>query len=213
MNSPAAANLLENPVALLVLILFGALSSWLMKRRQQRGADASPNAGDLPSARGEQGRSARQLDWQNALRQLLGGEPPPQAPPPLPIARAASDGQTSLVRRDEEQFQTERIWMDEAMEHDEKPGQAGNQAAEHSWQHTALPQASATRIEAHRRQEKAARHVPSFHERATHPARAVSTAHRKHSNGRTVRLWRDPRTVRRAFVASLIFAAPKGLEA
>jgi hypothetical protein len=212
MNSFAAANLFENPVALLVLILFGALSSWLMKRRHQRGADASPNAGELPPAPGEQGRSTRQLDWRDAFRQLLGGESPPQAPPPLPIARTAPDGQTWPVRRDKEQFHTERLWMDEAQEHDEESGQAGNQAAERSRQHTALPQASATRIEANKRQEKAARHVASFNEQAKHPVRAVSTAHRRHSSGRTVRLWRDPRAVRRAFIASLVFVPPKGLE-
>lgn len=42
MKSIAAANLFENPLVLVAIVLFGALSSWLMKRRQAA-TEASPN--------------------------------------------------------------------------------------------------------------------------------------------------------------------------
>ena len=110
MNSFAAANLLENPLVLVLILLFGALSSWLMKRRQ-RNEEANQSEGEelLPSS-GSPSRPARQPDLEDALRRLLGGEPPPQIPPP-PLVYASRDEQSPPVRIGREEFQPEREWV------------------------------------------------------------------------------------------------------
>lgn len=165
MNSIAAANLFDNPLVLVAIVLFGALSNWLMKRRQA-GADDSPNEDESPPAPGEQGRSTRQLDWQDVWRQLLGGEPPPLAPSPPPIPRASYDEQTLLG------------------------------------------------VETNEHQETAPDPVAQVNEPARPPVRGMRTAHGRHPSvgGRAAHLWREPRAVRRAFIASLVFAPPKSLE-
>ena len=58
MNSIAAANLFENPLVLVAIVLLGALSNWLMKRRGQKDAAASPT----PKRAANDARRARALD-------------------------------------------------------------------------------------------------------------------------------------------------------
>lgn len=61
MNPFAAANFFENPLVLVVILLFGALSSWLTKRRRPEGAGDSSNGEQLPQAPGEQERSTKRF--------------------------------------------------------------------------------------------------------------------------------------------------------
>jgi len=211
MNSIVAANLFENPLVLATIVLLGALSNWLMKRRQA-GTPVSPNENESPQVRGQQEASARQPDLQDIFRQLLGGEPPPAVRPP-PIPRVSRDEQSIPAEVDEEQFHSDQMWPDES------PGevlrQPRNQSAERSRRHTVAASSIATRLEADERHENTVRRVVTFDGKAKSPGRAVQAAHRRHSStgGRAVRLWRDGQIVRRAFVASLIFAPPKALEA
>ena len=214
MNSFAAANLFENPLVLLAILLLGALSSWLMKRRQRNEADNRRDGDELPPSPGAQGRSEREPDMQEILRRLLGGEPPPRAPLPPPIPPVMRDVQPSEDWSDEEQFEPQRTWVNEPQEADQEARQLAQQTAEQSRQRTALAQASATRIEARERHEKSARRFAHLIEQGEHPPTVASTARGRRSRAGTrgVSLWRDPRTVRRAFVASLIFAPPKAFE-
>lgn len=213
MNSIVAANLFENPLVLVAIVLLAALSNWLMKRRQA-GTPASPNENESPPARGQQERPVRQPDWQDILRQLLEGEPPPAVTPP-PILHASRDEQTLPAGGDEEQFHSDQMPPDESPESYEGFQQPLNQGAELSRQHTVVASAIATRFEADGRHENTIRRVVTFDGKAKRPGRAMQAAHRRHSStgGRAARLWRDGQIVRRAFVASLIFAPPKGLEA
>ena len=206
MNSIAAANPLENPLVLVAIVLFGALSNWLMKRRQA-GALASPNEGKLPPAHGQQERPARPPDLQDILRQLLGGEPPPAVTPP-PIPHAVRDGQTPAVERDEEPLHSEQMWPDESRESHGRPLRQRKRVDEQS-------SALAARIETDDRQVNTVHNVVPFDRQAEHPVKVMVTARRGHASvgGPGVRLWCEPRIVRRAFVASLVFAPPKGLEA
>ncbi len=73
-------------------------------------------------------KSARraQLDLQEALRQLLRGEPPPRAPQPPPIPLVMREAQPAEVWPDEEQFQPEQAWMDEPQETYEAATSTGN---------------------------------------------------------------------------------------
>ncbi len=212
MNS-IAASWFDSPWAILILVLVGVLFNWLMKRRRPAGADASPDDVESLPWPGEQGHSSRQLDWPDAWRQLLGGEPPPPLPPPIP--RASRNEPTSLVGgRDEEPLYPDRRWRDEPPETFEGLRQSENYSVERSRQYIASASVGAAPVETNERQEKTIRYIAPFHPPPRPPARTVSTAHGRHSNlgGRAVHPWREPRVVRRAFIASLVFAPPKGLE-
>ena len=96
MNTLFAASLFDNPWVIVVIVLVGALSQWLMKRRQRNQADNQPDGDEsLPSTDQPQARSQRQLDLQDALRELMGGEPAPRAPQPPPIPPVMRDAQPS----------------------------------------------------------------------------------------------------------------------
>lgn len=193
MNPIIAATLFENPLVLAALVLAGMLANWLMKRWGKARAEVSPDEGQSPMSTGELAHPPREPDLQDILRQLLRGEPPIMAPAPPPLPRSSRDHQTP---------------PDESREPHERRLRQRKQADEQS-------SALAARIEAEDRQENAAHDVVSFGRPAEHPAWAMGTARGRHSRGGApgVRLWRDARIVRRAFVASLVFAPPKGLEA
>ena len=211
MNFFAAANLFENPLVLVAIAVVWMIASWLKMRRQRSKADQPPASDERLPSPGAEERPERPPDLQEVLRQLLGGEPPPQATPP-PIPRAVRDGETSPSWSDEEQ---EGVWKGETQEAYEEARPAVCEIAEPSRQHAiALAQTNANRIEAGERQEKDARRFAQLIEQGEHPATVVNTAHGHHSRpgARAVSLWRDPRTVRRAFVASVVFAPPKAFE-
>ena len=215
MNSFAAINLFENPLVLMAIVVVWVLVSWLKMRRQRSEADQPPASDERLSSPSAEERPERAPDLQDVLRQLMGGEPPPQAPLPPPIPRALRDGEPSDGWSDEEQVESEGHWTGETQEAYEEARPAAHEIAEPSRQHAiALAQTNATRIEAGERQEKDARRFAQLIEQGEHPATVVSTAHGHHSRAgaRAVSLWGDPRTVRRAFVASLIFAPPKAFE-
>jgi hypothetical protein len=171
MKFMAAANLFDNPLVLVAIVLFGALFSWLAKRRQAA-AEASSNESESPPS-GERGHASQQPGWQDLVRQLLGDETLPPATSPPPISRAPHDRLTSPTRRSED-----------------IPGGTNQD------------------------QDDAVRPVVAVEEQAEHLVRAVRAAPRPHASvGQgAVGRWHNRRIVRRAFVASLIFAPPKGLE-
>ena len=214
MNTFVAASLFDNPWVIVVIVLVGALSNWLMKRRQGNQTDKRADGGEpLPVPKAQE-HSQRSLDLQEALRQLLGGEPPPRAPQPPSIPPVIRDAQASEVWPDEEQFQPEQAWMDEAQETYEASRPPAIQTVPPSQPHPALARANAARIEASERDEKAARRFEQLNEQAKHPATAIGIGRgrRSRAGARAVALVRDPRTVRQAFVASLIFDPPKAFE-
>jgi hypothetical protein len=213
MNTLVAASLFDNPWVLVVIVLVGALSNWMMKRRQGNEADNRP-AGDepLPSPRDPE-VSERQPDLQDVLRQLLGGEPPPQAPRPPPIPPVMRDAQPSEVGSDEEPFQPEQKWVDKPRETYETSRPPAIQPAPPSQPHPALARASAIPIEPRGRHQKPTRHLAQLDVPHGHAATVVHTGRRPSSEGaRAVARVRDARTVRQAYVASLVFGPPKAFE-
>ena len=212
MNTFAAANLFENPVVLVAIAVVWVIVSWLKMRRQRSEADKPPVSDERLSSPSAEERPERPPDLQEILRQLLGGEPPPQAPPPPPIPRAVRDGEPSQSWSDEEQ---EGAWTGETQEAYEEARPAAREIAEPSRQHAiALAQTNANRIEAGERQEKDARRFAHLIEQGEHPATVVNTERGRGSRPGACAAspWHDPQTVRRAFVASLIFASPKAFE-
>ena len=124
------------------------------------------------------------------------------------------DAQPAEVWSDEEQFQPEQTWMDEPQETYEAARPPAIQTAPPSRPHLALAQANATRIETSEPQEEAVRRFEQLNEQGRHPATVVDTGRgrRSRAGARAVALVRDARTVRQAFVASLVFGPPKAFE-
>jgi hypothetical protein len=62
-------------------------------------------------------------------------------------------------------------------------------------------------------QAQAARRFAQLNEQGRHPANVVHARGRQSRAGTRLAAWRDPRNARQAFVASLVFGPPKGMEA
>jgi hypothetical protein len=214
MNTVVAASFFDSPWVLPIIVLLGALTNWLMKRRQGNQAENQPSGDDpVPPSKTPE-RLQRPLDLQEVLRQLLGGEAPPRAPQPPPIPPVMRDAQPAEVWPDEEQFQPEQAWMDEAQETHEAARPPAIQTAPPSRPHPALAGANANRIKNSEPNEEAVRRFEQLNEQGRHPATVVNTGRgrRSRTGVRAVALLRDSRTVRQAFIASLVFGPPKAFE-
>lgn len=215
MHTLFAVSLFENPWVLAVIVLFGALSQWLMKRRQAHQTDNQPDGGEPLLSPGQpQEHSPPQMDLQEALRQLLGGEPPPRAPQPPPLPPVMRDAQPAEGWSDEEGFQPKQAWMDEPRDTYEAARPPAIQTAPPSRSHPASARASATAIKTSEHHEEAVRRFEPLNEQGRHPVTVVNTGRARRSREATqaIRLLRDHRTVRQAFVASLVFGPPKAFE-
>lgn len=102
MNLFAAASL-GSLVILLALVGLSALPAWLKKNRLQKAADGRSAEAGLQSGPASPGRSTRQFDWEDALRQLLGGQPPSPVSPPRSIRSILRDNQPASISFSEEQ--------------------------------------------------------------------------------------------------------------
>jgi len=79
-----------------------------------------------------------------------------------------------------------------------------------------LPAAASTTLDAIRQQQQddAIRRFEELTDHARHPAKVVTHGRENRSRParRSASRWRDPRTARQAFVASIVFAPPKCME-
>jgi hypothetical protein len=193
MNTLLAAGLFDNPWLVAVIVIGGALVNWLSKRRAEKQA-APPPEGEDPS--GPSDKPAGEFNLEDALRRLMGEEPSGPVSPPIP-------------RADRSELPPEPDWQEE------EPFQPVRQTVPPLLPPLiAVPLASITTTAVSEQEEEAARRFEQFNEQGRHPATVVSHG-RGYGSGasrRTSSWWRDPRSARRAFVASLVFGPPKGLE-
>jgi len=210
MNTLVAASLFDNPWVFPLIILLTALTNWLMKRRQGNRGDSRPDGEErLPTPDKPQERSPQQLDLQEALRQLLGGEPPPRAPQPPPIPPVMRDAQPVEVWSDGEPFQPEHAWMDEPQETPKAVRLPVIQTAP-----TSRPRPAVGPVRQARPALQTARRSEPLTAPPKHPApgAGIMRGRRSREGARAIELLRDHRTVRQAFVASLVFGPPKAFE-
>ena len=195
MNVLFAAGLFENPWIVAVILIVGALANWLAKRRQEKQADYTPEA-DEPSP--SSGKPPGEFNLEEALRRLMGEEEPAQVPAPPPIPRTAQ-GELPPVPdwQEEEPYQTARQTTPPL-----RPPRI------------AVAQTRITTTAANEEQEQAARRFEQLNEQGRHPATVVGhvRAYRSRAGKRAASPWRNPRSARQAFVASVVFAPPKSLE-
>jgi hypothetical protein len=177
-----------------VIIVAGALINWLSKRREAQAEKSSEGEEQPPSP----GKPAEEFNLEDAIRRLMGEEPPAQSPAPPPIPPAARSEPPPVA-----------AW------HEEGSFQRGAQTAPP----LRLPpivaaRAGVTMTTVGEQQRQAARRFEELNERGRHPATVIDQRREQRSRAgkRVASLWRDPRSARQAFVASLVFGPPKGLE-
>jgi hypothetical protein len=207
MNSLFAAGLFDNPWLVAIFVIVGLLSNWLMKRRQEKETGEQRPEGEPPPVADK----PKGFDLEAALRRLLDEEAPAKPPAAPPVIPHASPGRppSPPVWEDEEYVQAERNWMEEAR------AQVGEKVTPTP---PPLPPVAAvaprTRftIRPTAEQAQAARRFAQLNEQGRHQAVVVHGRGRHSRTGSRLAAWRDPQNARQAFVASLVFGTPKGME-
>lgn len=195
MNVLFASGLFDSPWLVAIIVIVGAIYNWLIKRRQEKEAEHPPER-DQPAPPAS--KPAGEFNLEEALRRLMGEEPPEPAPAPPPIPRAPRG-----------ELPPAPAWEEE------EPTQPVRQTVPPLIAPPiAVAQASITTTAASELQKEAARRFEQLNEQGRHPATVVGRGRgtRSRAGKRTASLWRDPRSARQAFVASIVFAPPKGLE-
>jgi hypothetical protein len=202
MNSILAAGLFDNPWIVAVIILGGALVNWLSQRRQAKQQEHQPEEDAAPSPKKAQG----EFDMEATLRRLLGEQssPPAPAPPPIPRPPQGQRPPPPPVWSGGPTTPPVRTWMEDSNEAS-KPVRLPPAIA--------VARPVATSLEFDTSSEQAALRFEQLNEQGRHPATVIDHGHtRRTRTGAKSALWRDRKSVRRAFVASLVFGPPKGLE-
>jgi hypothetical protein len=194
LNPIFAAGLFDNPLLIVVIVLVSALVNWLSKRREGKPTDQSANA-EEPT--GAPSKPTHGFNLEETLRRLMGEEMPVPAPPPPPLPREASRGVPPVTVRRKETPPAGVPAVPPLL----TPPPGGTRARVAS-------------TAAGGRREQAARRFEQLNEQGQHPATVVRHRYgmRSSTAKRAAARWRDPRSARQAFVASLVFAPPKGLE-
>jgi hypothetical protein len=204
MNPTFAAGLFDQPWVVAVVIIVGAVINWLSQRRQKKQSGEHPPGEEASAA---PGNAQGEFDLEETLRRLLGEQAPPTSPVPPPVPRAIQGERPPPVRPGASPAQPIRTWVEDVTD-GRKPTVPVLQppplaVARPVGASLAVPQTS----------EQAAVRFEQLNDQGRHPARALDLRPRQRSGvGARTANWRDRASVRRAFVASLVFAPPKGLE-
>ena len=211
MNSLFAAGLFDQPWLVAGFIVVGLISNWLMKRRQEKEAGPAPEGKPQPAPGGPQGG----FNLEETLRRLMEESSPPKAPVPPPIIPTTATVRPSSTEdwQDAEAVPSRQSWREEASE---ARTDARRTAVRIPTPPRPTPAARArtegTIVSPSAEQAQAARRFAQLNEQGRHPAIAVHGTRRSRP-GSPAAYWRNPRNARQAFVASLVFGPPKGLEA
>lgn len=186
MSTVIIASLFDSPWMVAVILLVGAIANWLSSRRQKKLEEkegASPKA-DQPQP---------EFDMEETLRRLLGGEEKkPVAPPPIPRTTQSTPPPI-------------KAWIEE-----------DDQSSGNDWMKASRPQIQPSPV-AWIDTKPASAASGQFVERppgrtAVHVAGAMPIHELRRGTGTRAAYWRNPKSARQAFVASLVFGPPKGME-
>lgn len=194
MNSFFAAGLFDSPWMVAVIVIGGALINWLSTRRQKKLASQEA-AGEVEPAATSEGQPAGEFNLEAALRRLLGEEPAAEsAPPPIPRAAPGELPPIAIRRAAVPAAPVKKVVSPP--------------------RHRSIAAARLTPTSANEQKTESARRFEQLNEQGRHPATVIGRRREPGSSwdNRATARWRNPRNVRQAFIASLIFAPPKGLE-
>lgn len=203
MDAIFAAGLFDSPWVVLAILVGSAVANWLAKRRQEKQAgqpDRQPEGAEpMPPARPSSG----EFDLEETLRRLMGEESRPASPTPPVIPRTPRP-----------ELPPTRGWPDEVMLPQEALRRPASATIPAPRPPVILPQVIITPREPVSEVDLAEERFEQLAEQVKQPATVVT--HKLRATARRGRrgaaLWRDARSARRAFVASLVFAPPKSLE-
>lgn len=201
MNPILAAGLFDNPWIVAVILVGGALVNWLSQRRQAKQQQEHQPQEDTSSP---PNKPKGEFDMEEMLRRLLGEQttPPVPAPPPTPRGPQGQRPPPPPVWRGGSKTPPVRTWMEDSNE-------AGMPVRLPPPLAVARP--VAVSVEVRQSSEQAALRFEQLNEQGRHPEVAHALRRRSRTSPQAVQ-WRDRKSVRRAFVASLVFGPPKGLE-
>ena len=192
-----AAGLFDSPWMLVVIVIISVMANWLSKRREEKnpGQGQAPGTGRVPST----GEPAEELDLEEALRRLMGQPSSKPTPPPLPQAPPRSPPPPVPVWQEYDKVQT---WQETIAANSRQVSGTKTGA-----------RATAAALATKEQLEQAAR-FRQITEGSHRTARKSVEPDGTPSTGgiRPGLQWRRKGDARKAFVASLVFGPPKGLE-
>jgi hypothetical protein len=205
MQPNLTVGILDNPLVVAAFLIASALIHWLTQRRQQQEKQRREAEG------GAAGAPPAESDMEAKLRELFGEEPPLPAPPPVPDSpplRPETGARSPAPLWKEAEAAAQTMPPSEGAEPPPReprrtppPQVKPPRVAKASWTNRPLHQDGATRAQRLNKQAQGP------------PAQNIDPQHRRQRRtGEPATLWRDRESARRAFVASLVFGAPKGLE-
>jgi len=207
---------------LLLIVLGSAINEWLKKKKQTGKKDSSPTESDSQQPRDPatmprpaSPRPKATSDWEEQLRRLLDGEMPVAKPPPVapPLIQPVIVQEPKLAPPQRRVVAAAPVARTAPLALS-GPGTA--EAAKTVEVHLqALKESAAAYQRASHLHEGVAEHLKRIEEMTEHHPGKVPTAHRPGFSAeaaQTIALIRNPHTVRKAMIASLIFGPPKTLE-
>ncbi len=201
MNALFAAGLFDSPWVIAALVIGSALANWLAKRRQEKQArNQSEDESPPPASSAPPG----EFNLEETLRRLMGEEPPAPSPAPPPLIPRAARRDLPPVQTPTEIKPLPPEWM-------RQPARSASPVLQPP---IALATAGMLAHEARLEDAQAVQRFEQLNEQGRHPAKVVTHTRQRpvRSGARGTSRWRDVRSVRRAFVASLVFAPPKSFE-
>lgn len=209
MNPLFAAGLFDQPWLVAIIVIVGALANWLAKRRQEKEAGRQPENQAPPLPNQPQG----EFNLEETLRRLLGQEPPPQPPVLPPIPRTSPPRLPAQPDWQEEEYgRPEQEWLEEVHGSRTGEGETTRPTPPPLRSTPTAPARPTATIILPSEEQAQARRFEQLNEGGRHPAIVVHAGGGHSVAGTRTAHWRNPRSVRQAFVASLVFGAPKGLE-
>ena len=205
-----ANGLFDQPWLVAVFIIVGLISNWLMKRRQEQEAARRPE-GERPSA---PEKPEEEFDLEAAMRRLLGEPPSSQPAPPPPVIPGAQRPPPRADSRqpDAEELRSGQAWQEEAQEGWAEEGEQPRPTPPPLRPPLVSQSPVGVTVPTEAQAQAARRFAQSHAAGDQRPATVVhGSGSRLHAGARAA-YWRNPRNARQAFVASLVFGPPKGLE-
>jgi len=202
-NPTFTAGLFDSPWVVLAILVGSAVANWLAKRRQEKQTGQpgpQPRHDELTTpSRTPPG----EFNLEETLRRLMGEEPPPPRSTPPVIPRSARPELPPTRARSEDELLRP-----------ESARQLANLGGPVLRPPVVVPPADVPGYIASAEVEQAEKRFAQLAEQVRQPAKVVThlrrPASRSRRRGKTP--WRDARSVRRSFVASLVFAPPKSIE-
>lgn len=191
------AGLLDGPWVIIAIVVAGALTNWLNKRREEKVAGEKPKDGSAPAP-----SQSAPPDWEERLRRLLGEEMVPPSPRPTQPAQPAPP-----LRRPTAQTTSTATRPPIIRPADRRPASLLRPPPVEVAPVVVLSTAGQVSGGV----EETVRRFEQLDPAVMTPVRPIGAMENRRSSALGASL-RQPQNARQAFIASLVFGPPKALE-